>query len=224
MAYYIEREAVRTPSLPLLSKTLPASCTSFRGYLRLCQRKWRPQMEIPQLVYAVAGILKTFDSEKPVHKTFQPGIGPFGEPQLVKQIAHRLTNRGIPASTLRTPSDMQVEGIWGVEFKIVRPFGDNDRQAENWSQNLLHPYEGNVSLVGDALKLSRLDGFRKKCVFAIGYEHDPARIDLEPLFQSFELIAKSIVGIHLGQRNEEKRGALVHPTHQVVRCVGWQLE
>ena len=119
---------------------------------------------------------------------------------------------------------MDVEDMWAIEFKIVRPFGDNDREAESWSQNLLHPYEGNTSLIGDAIKLSRLSTYPQKSVFAIGYEHDPAQIDLEPLFSSFELISRSIMNIPLGQRFEERRTGLEHPTHQVVRCVAWQLD
>jgi len=40
-----------------------------------------------------------------------------------------------------------------LEFKIARPFGDNGKEAENWSVNLPHPYAGNVSVIGDCLKL-----------------------------------------------------------------------
>lgn len=181
-------------------------------------------MQLAELVSAVADILKDFDSERPVHKSFKPGIGPFGEPQLLIQIAQRLTRQGISARTRRTPADMDVLDIWAIEFKIVRPFGDNDSEAENWSQNLLHPYEGNTSLIGDAIKLSKLDTYPKKCLFAIGYEHDPPRIDLEPLLSSFETISETIVKIPLGQRIEERRNRLVHPTHQAVRCVAWQLD
>lgn len=194
-----------------------------------CECEWgevrerRLAVELTDIVDAVADLLKNFDTESPGHKSFKPGIGPFGEPQLVREIANRLTASGISAATHRTP-DMSVRGTWAIEFKIVRPFGDNDREAENWSQNLLHPYSGNVSLLGDALKLSQLDTYPKKCLFAIGYEHHPPRIGLDPLFASFELIARDILSIPLTERYEQKRGNLVHPTHQVVRCVAWQLE
>ncbi len=181
-------------------------------------------MQLSEIVGAIADILKDFDSERPSHKSFKPGIGPFGEPQLLIEIAQRLTRQGIPARTRQTPADMDIQDIWAFEFKIVRPFGNNDKEAESWSQNLLHPYEGNISLIGDAIKLSKLDSYPKKGLFAIGYEHDPARIDLEPLFSSFELVSRSIVKIPLGQRFEERRTQLVHPTHQVVRCVAWQID
>lgn len=175
-----------------------------------------------EIVRVVADSLKEFDSVNPVHKSFSPGIGPFGEPQLVGEIARRLSNIGVSARTRRTP-DLEVLNEWAIECKIVRPFGDNGREAESWSVNLLHPYSGNVSLIGDALKLSALDGYAHKGLLVIGYEHSPARISLEPLLESFELIAKKVMNIDLGSRIEERRESLVHPQHQVLCCIGWEL-
>jgi len=179
-------------------------------------------MDIEQFVKVVADLLKDFDSERPTHKNFKPGIGPFGEPQIVSEVAKRLAAKGIKARTKRTP-DLAVEDEWAVEFKIVRPFGDNGKEAENWSVNMLHPYAGNVSLIGDAIKLARLNEFWHKGLFIIGYEHAPAKISLDPLIQAFELISQQVMNINLGQRIEEKRLPLVHPEHQVLRCVGWEL-
>lgn len=180
-------------------------------------------MEYGALVRIIADVLKEVDSERPVHKAFQAGIGPFGEPQIVAAIAERLSNRGVPAQTRRTP-DLDVQHEWAVEFKIVRPFGDNGREAENWSVNMLHPYAGNTSLLGDAVKLSKLAGYHQKGLFVIGYEHSPARISLNPLIDSFEVIARQIMHIDLDERIEECREGLVHPEHQVLRCIGWQLQ
>jgi hypothetical protein len=180
-------------------------------------------MEYFQIVQIIAGILKEFDLEAPVHKAFRPGIGPFGEPQIVRVIADRLTNQGIAAMTKRTP-DLDIEHQWAIEFKIVRPFGDNGREAENWSVNMLHPYAGNVSLIGDAIKLADLEGYSNKGLFVIGFEHNPPKISLDPLLDSFEAIASQVMGIQLYGRIEDKRGGLVHSEHQVLRCVGWQLK
>lgn len=180
-------------------------------------------MQYGETVKVIADILKEFDSERPVHKAFKPGIGPFGEPQILKEIARRLSGRGISAQTKRTP-DLDVQHDWALEFKVVRPFGDNGREAENWSVNLLHPYTGNVSLIGDAVKLSKLNGYRHKGLFVIGYEHDPPKISLGPLLSAFELIAIKVMDISLAKRVEEIRGQLVHPEHRVLRCIGWELE
>ncbi len=88
---------------------------------------------------------------------------------------------------------------------------------------MLHPYGGNVSLIGDAIKLADLHGFRRKGLFLVGFEHNPAKINLDPLIQAFELIARQVMNIDIGERVEEKRLQLVHPEHQVLRCVGWEL-
>jgi hypothetical protein len=179
-------------------------------------------MEYSDVVKIIADILKEFDSERPVHKAFQPGIGPFGEPQIVGIIAKRLSLKGIAAKTKRTP-DLDIQDRWAVEFKIVRPFGDNGKEAENWSVNMLHPYAGNVSLIGDAIKLTSLNAYPNKGLFVIGYEHNPAKINLDTLLDSFETIACKVMGINLSERVEQKREGLVHPEHQVLRCIGWQI-
>lgn len=179
-------------------------------------------MELDLLVPTIADVLQEFDSERPTHKTFQAGIGPFGEPQIVKEIANRLTTNGINSRTRRTP-DLDVAGEWAVEFKIVRPHGDNGIEAEDWSVNMLHPYPGNTSLIGDGIKLQRLEGYPRKGLFVIGFEHDPARIPLEPLISSFELLAQQVARISLGRRIEQRRAPLVHPVHQVLRCIGWEV-
>ena len=51
--------------------------------------------------------------------------------------------------------------------------------------NLLHPYEGNVSLIGDCLKLKRLEIPERKGVAVIAYEHTPLKIELGPLLKAF---------------------------------------
>ncbi|MEW6013690.1 MAG: hypothetical protein AB1690_00025, partial [Candidatus Zixiibacteriota bacterium] len=144
-------------------------------------------MDYRQLVSIIADILKEFDSENPVHKSFRPGIGPFGEPQLVKEVCQRLNAKGIISRTKRTP-DMELQQEWAIEFKIVRPFGDNGKEAEDWSVNMLHPYKGSTSLIGDAMKLRELVQYRYKALCVIGFEHAPPRISLDPLLDSFELI------------------------------------
>jgi hypothetical protein len=179
-------------------------------------------MEYRQIIITIASLLKTFDSKNPIHKSFKPGIGPFGEPQIVKIIAQRLSIMGIKAYTKRIP-DLDIQNQWAIEFKIVRPFGDNGKEAENWSVNMLHPYPGNVSLISDAIKLLQLGSYPNKGLFVIGFEHKPARISLDPLINSFEVITKQVMHINLGERIEQRIEGLVHPEHQVLRCIGWEI-
>ena len=177
---------------------------------------------VRQLTRIIADELKKFDSEEPKYRDYGNGIGPYGEPTLVKEISNRLFSKGYPSQTKQSP-DMAIGEQWGIEFKIVRPFGDNGDPAEHWSQNLLHPYRGNVSLMGDALKLKEEDKFPDKCIFAICFEHEIPQIQLEPLVNSFELIAREVLDIQLGERVEEVRRGLVHEHHQVLRCNCWKV-
>lgn len=181
-------------------------------------------MELSEIVRVVANALANFDATKPRQKkkTFQAGIGPFGEPQLIKNLSELLNQEGYRSRTARTPDLMLGGEEWAVEFKIVRPFGDNGREAENWSVNLLHPYKGNASAIGDAFKLKALQAGNRKAIFVIGYEHQDAKISLDPLLDAFEAIAR-VRQISLSTRVEEKREGLVHDVHQVLRCVSWEV-
>ncbi len=189
---------------------------------QLAQVPRQRTLELSELVALIADVLWEFDSSRPVFKNFNAGIGPFGEPQLIRKLSELLTKKGYPSRTMRTP-DLTVGSDWALEFKIVRPFGDNGKEAENWSVNLLHPYRGSVSAIGDAYKLMALETEARKAIFVIGYEHQTPLRPLDQLLNSFELIAKSVCNISLGPRVEEKRGGLVHPFHQVIRCIAWEV-
>lgn len=60
-------------------------------------------------------------------------------------------------------------------------------------------------------------------VVVVGYEHSPAVISLSPLFDSFEVIARDVMAIKLGKRLQETRCQLIHPIHQVLKVVGWEV-
>lgn len=90
---------------------------------------------------------------------------------------------------MRAP-DLLIPGLWQSEFKIARPFGDNGKLAEHWSENLLHPYPGNTSMLGDCLKLKLSPGPERRAVVALGFEHNPELVDLDILDRAFELLAR----------------------------------
>jgi hypothetical protein len=151
-------------------------------------------MDLEEVVSDIADALVYIDRSGQPFRTFQPGVGPYGEPQLVLRIAsylNELPRYGAAVRTKRTP-DLLIPKEWAIEFKITRPYGDNGKEAENWSVNLLHPYPGNVSTIGDCCKLATLVCAEKKAVVVIGYEHDPPKIDLTPLIESFEVIARRL--------------------------------
>lgn len=183
-------------------------------------------MELQQVAADIAAGLVAIDRSRVPFKQFQPGVGPYGEPQLVRSHATHLNALdaylGLVA-TKRVP-DLLIRGYWALEFKIARPFGDNAQLAENWSVNLLHPYPGNVSALGDCLKLLEREGPERRAVIVVGYEHEPALVSLNPLIQSFELIAREVLQLKLGERVEEVRSELIHPVHQRVRVLAWEVQ
>jgi len=120
-------------------------------------------LTLEQIVGDFADSLLKIDSSGIAFRNFKPGVGPYGEPQLVRQVASHLNDLPTYSSkvkTKRTP-DLLISGEWAIECKIARPFGDNGKPAENWSVNLLHPYPGNTSLLGDCLKLASIGGDEK---------------------------------------------------------------
>ena len=182
-------------------------------------------IQLEEVANDVLGAILQVDTSAEPFKDFQPGVGPYGEPQLVKRISGHLNL--LPryegsVQTRRTP-DLLIPGQWAIEFKLARPFGDNGKEAENWSVNLLHPYPGNVSTVSDCLKLRDLQGPERKAVIVIGYEHIPPLIDLTRLIRSFEVVAKKVAGIRLSERIELRTEGLIHPVHQVVRVFAWEV-
>jgi hypothetical protein len=182
-------------------------------------------MDLLGVITDITEAIVQVDASGVPFRNFRVGVGPYGEPQLLRLISKRLNktpkyNRAV--LTRRTP-DLLIPGRWAMEFKIARPFGDNGKEAENWSVNLLHPYPGNVSTIGDCHKLANLTGPERKAVVVIGYEHDPPRISLTPLFEAFELIMTRAPRIRLSKRVEIFRGGLVHPVHQVVRVLAWEV-
>lgn len=178
-----------------------------------------------QIVEDIADACVEIDASGLPFKAFQPGVGPYGEPQLVKQLAvllNRLPAYRGRAASKRIP-DLLISGSWALEFKIARPFGDNGLEAENWSVNLLHPFPGNVSVFGDCLKLRDWPGPERRAAVVIGFEHLTPQISLDPLFQAFEAVAARLLPFRISDRVEARRLNLRHPVHGVVRVVGWEV-
>ena len=49
-------------------------------------------MDIITVVQDIADVLKDIDSSRVPFKHFHPGVGPYAEPQLVKQVAEELNS------------------------------------------------------------------------------------------------------------------------------------
>ena len=194
-------------------------------------------LALAQVVGDIASAFKAVDDTHPVgsskSKKYRPGIGPLPEAEAIRRALQQLRTirpeaykdagpRPYPGT--KQKCDFVVPGEWAIEFKLIRPFGDNGKEAEHWSENILHPYPGNVSSIGDALKLAASGFSERKGIIVFGYEHIPPQIMLETAVSAFELLAKQIAGICLGARHSAEFGPLVHPFHQQGKVFGWEIQ
>ena len=188
-----------------------------------------------QITTDFASALKAVDATAPqgssLTRIYQPGIGPLTEAEAIRRAFAFLADQNpIYADAKpclypnkRQTCDIVMRGSWALEFKLIRPFGDNGVEAEHWSENILHPYPGNVSSIGDCLKLLSCEFAERKGVIVFGYEHTPPRIRLAPAIESFEIIAQKVAGIELGRRFEAFFDELIHPVHQQGWVYGWEV-
>jgi hypothetical protein len=192
------------------------------------------EITLATLVADIAAALRAVDASRPreSNKNFKPGIGPLGEPVLLQLAADQMRSskpieyqRAGPQAYpgTRAECDLVIPGQWAIELKLARPYGDNGRPAEHWSENLLHPYPGNTSAIGDCLKLLGSGFAERKCVVVVGYEHSPPKTPLEPALHAFELLAAGIAHLRLSSRHTASITALVHPFHQQATVAGWEV-
>ena len=189
-------------------------------------------LELGTIVAKFAEAFKSVDASGVTQPPYRAGIGPFGEPAGINHALGYLkatypsdfaTARPKPYPGSRRACDVVIDGKWALEFKLIRPFGDNGKEAEHWSENVLHPYPGNTSTIGDCLKLANSGFHERKGVVVYGFEHSPPVIPLETAVRSFETLAREVVGISLGPRYESTFTELIHPIHQKGRIYAWEV-
>lgn len=195
-------------------------------------------LSLDQVVNDFADAFVAVDGARPQGtsktRTYRPGIGPLTEADAVGRALRQLQGelqrydyrdaspKQYPHS--RQQCDLVVPGEWAIEFKLLRPFGDNGKEAEHWSENVLHPYAGNVSSIGDCIKLIGSGFSERKAIIVFGYEHSPPQIDITVAIESFEVVAKQVVvGVGLSERRSTSFGPLIHPVHQQGRVFGWEV-
>jgi hypothetical protein len=189
-------------------------------------------MELKQVVsdiaHAMVHIDKTREAWHNTRHQFRPGVGPFGEPQLVKRIMKYL--KKIPkyddVSIPHLCPDLLIPDEWAIEFKIIRTFGDNGIKydPERWALNMLNPYPGHHSVIGDCYKLLDFP-CKRKAVIAIAYEHADQKddVDLTPLLESFDAIVKQLGDFRLSQRIGGRRVRIRHRCYKRFRLFAWEV-
>jgi hypothetical protein len=189
-------------------------------------------LELSAIVEHYAMALHAVDAMQVTNAPYRPGIGPFGERQAL-HLALQYLQAAFPqhyatAGPKAYPGalaqcDLVLPGAWAIEWKLLRPFGDNGKQAEHWSENVLHPYAGHTSAIGDCLKLLGSGFTERKAVLVYGFEHTPPQIPLDPAICAFEIVAAHVTAICLGPRHATDIAGLVHPVHQQLRVFGWEV-
>jgi hypothetical protein len=190
-------------------------------------------MTLAEIVVYYAEALKAVDEQGLAFNNYQPGVGPFSEGKGLELALVYLKGtrpwayesageKPYPGGPVRR-CDLVIPGEWAIEFKMLRPFGDNGKPAEHWSENALHPYLGNTSAIGDCLKLIGSAFAERKGIIIYGFEHNPPVIRLEPAICSFEAIAEQVMGIRLGPRNMAPFDGLRHPVFHQGVVYGWEI-
>lgn len=195
------------------------------------------ELSLPDIVKDFAAAFKAVDQEHPQGsskaRTYRPGVGPLTEAEAVRKALKHLKGAIRPGAyksagprpypNSRQKCDVVIPGSWAIELKLIRPYGDNGVEAEHWSENVLHPYPGHTSSIGECLKLLQSGFPERKAIIVFGYEHTPAQIDLCLAVRAFEVIAEEVVGIKLSPRLTEEFAQLIHPVHQQGRVFGWEI-
>jgi hypothetical protein len=189
-------------------------------------------LTLKDLAADFADALKNVDADGLAHKSYAPGVGPYGEREAVKAALSKLRknkpSRYADAALEYSDAgiknvDLLIPGHWAVEFKMVRPYNNNGTIFEHWSENVLHPYEGNTSALGDCLKLLSSGVGERKAVIIFGYERTPPTVKLDAAIRGFEVLAKEVMNLRLSNRIEELRDGLIHPVHQQLRVFAYEV-
>jgi hypothetical protein len=153
---------------------------------------------------------------------YKPGIGPYGEDNIVDMVMDYLTNNNLvnedyiirPNKDEKTSLGLQnYKGISGraatpdlvignkiIEFKIARPLRDNGEPEDTWFKKVFDPHPSSYSTFIDVAKLCKFneqhDAENKfeKWVMVIGFERlDESVYKLDALFPGlFKYISENI--------------------------------
>jgi hypothetical protein len=179
-----------------------------------------------------ANPLKSVDADGRAFKNYSPGVGPYGEreaieaalPKLRKNKSSRYADAALEYSDAGIKNlDLLIPSQWAVEFKMVRPYKNNGTIFEHWSENALHPYEGNTSALGDCLKLLSSGVSERKAVLIFGCERTPPTVKLDAAIRGFEVLAREVMNLRLTPRVEQLRDSLIHPVHQQLRVFAYEV-
>jgi hypothetical protein len=197
-------------------------------------------VELERLVTDFAKAMKQVDSRgprarSPSGRDYQPGIGPFTEPQALKLVTTELQER-LPGQYrgqlhLEVPysdgsnrhCDLCIgEGEpwdWAIETKMLRMRRDNGDVSPHNVTHFLSPYPQQRSALSDFQKLAESELGQRRAMLLFGYDYPgfPANLMIDAL----DLLASQVTA--LGARVEATCAHLIHPVHQSGVVVAWEI-
>jgi hypothetical protein len=194
-------------------------------------------MELGQIVRDFAMGMEAADRRRPqassssdAARLYQPGIGPFREPEAVALTLAEMQARNGDAyavagkrryPTGRSECDLTLgkQPDWAIEVKMARLRRDNGGYEDTTTKKILSPYPDDRSAVTDCRKLAGSGFGKRRAVLIYGFE-DPAR-PIMWLIDAFELIAKRTV--ILGPREAAPLSDLVHPVFAAGHVWAWEV-
>jgi hypothetical protein len=192
-------------------------------------------MPLRNILENLAQGLLEFDLAEPIYRNYNPGVGPHPEVEQIRSAINRVNNPGNPLYGAITEApypntnaqcDLLIPEEYAIEFKLLRPLGDNGREnSTQWFSDVVCPLSGNRSAIGDCLKLINSGFAVRKAVVLIAYypATDEERFKINKTIDCFELIAREICDINLGNRIHVEFAPLVHTFHQVGELIGWEI-
>tara|TARA_Y100000991_G_C21905036_1_gene319774 strand:- start:242 stop:823 length:582 start_codon:yes stop_codon:yes gene_type:complete len=192
-------------------------------------------MNIEKFATDFAKALKLADEKRPREKNYKPGIGPHEEDHQVELALEVLNGQGkyIECGKKKYPNsreecDLVIDGKLAVEFKLLRPLGNNGKDDDKrWLIKILYPSYGNVSAIGDVLKLKQSGFSEKKVIALLTYfpiNNNEVKEKIDTTLTCFEFILNEVYKVQLGERVSEKFNDLIHPVHNtgVLHC--WEIK
>lgn len=196
-----------------------------------------PTLSLKAFVQAFADAFTCVDARGPVWvsrtgRTYQPGLGPHGENEVVRLVLEQLrdtlpyapsaTGQALPyPKGPRQKCDLWL-GVpldWAIEVKMARFRGDNGKSDDTALKDLLSPYEDDRSALTDCVKLARSGFPCRKALLVYGFDFDDRPLD--PAIDALETLAQARV--QLSQRVEVRLGRLVHPVMSAGRVFAWEV-
>ena len=164
---------------------------------------------------------------------YSPGIGPFQEKKLIELVTNEMKNQNQIFNNIlleeKYPnfSRKKLDIFWPneevnyyIEAKAMRRLRNNGNPEEFIMVDLLSPYEGDGSVLGDIKKLKNSGFEGEKVILIYGYDYDEAPMDI--IVGCYELIADKYF-CKFKETYEQSFDGLIHPIHKRGKVKGYLL-